>query len=129
MPWTSRDFAFSFLTTADERKKAEGNSKGVKPLPLPRNRWGMDVLDYCRAMASYCRQRTQFDGEDPAFWSEEAAQWERLLRDHGRPGTGANRSLISPTTPKHRVMADGDEALRYRSPKPAAECPLCGGPF
>lgn len=118
MPWTSRDFAFSFLPTADERKTTERNSKGVEPLPLPRNRWGMDVLDYCRAMASYCRQRTQFVGEDAAFWSEEAEQWERLLREHGRPGTGANRSLASSTTPKQRVMADSNETLRYRSPKP-----------
>lgn len=89
----------------------------------------MNVLEYCRAMASYCRQRTQFVGEDAAFWSEEAAKWEGLLREHGWPGIGANRSQASPTTPQQRVRAGGDESFRYRSPKPEAECPLCGGPF
>jgi hypothetical protein len=84
----------------------------------------MDVLDYCRAMASYCRQRTQFDGEDSAFWSKEAAQWERLLREHGRPGIGAKRNMASLPTSMQGVVADGDETLPYRCPKPQAERPV-----
>lgn len=63
----------------------------------------MNVLDYCRAMASYCRQRTQFEGEDSAFWSEEATQWDRLLAEHGRSGLDVNRSQALPI-PEHNSM-------------------------
>lgn len=33
MPWTSRDFAFSFLPTADERKTTEGTARASSPCP------------------------------------------------------------------------------------------------
>lgn len=42
----------------------------------------MGVLAYCRAMVSHCRQRAQCEGESAAFWGEETAQWEALVREH-----------------------------------------------
>ena len=81
----------------------------------------MNVLDYCRAMASYCRQRTRFEGEDSAFWSAEAAQWESLLREHGCPEIDANSQRVPPVATPHDAMSDADEILRYRYRKAEAE--------
>jgi hypothetical protein len=84
----------------------------------------MNVLDYCRAMASYCRQRTRFDGEDSAFWSAEAAQWESLLREHGRSEIDANLRQVSPVVMRHDAMSDADETLHYRYSKTEADSPV-----
>ena len=42
----------------------------------------MDMLAYCRAMASFCRQRAQFENEDESFWVKEAEEWESLIAEY-----------------------------------------------
>jgi hypothetical protein len=42
----------------------------------------MDVLAYCRAMAAFCRQRAEFEGESDTFWSSEAAEWGKLIAEY-----------------------------------------------
>lgn len=86
----------------------------------------MDVLDYCRAMASYCRQRTQFDGEDSAFWTEEATQWEGLLREHEPARIAPDRSETSRSS-QLSALSDGDVTPRYRCPKPESKRSICLG--
>ena len=71
----------------------------------------MDVLEYCRAMASYCRQCTQFDGEDSAFWSEEANQWDRLLREHEPSRIASDESQTSHLS-QVSGLSNGDVTLR-----------------
>lgn len=84
----------------------------------------MDVLAYCRAMVSYCRQRAHFEGESIAFWSEEAAQWEALVREHeGRRMNSKEKASIdmshASTTrlrqPKGPQDAAGHPNLRTRT--------------
>jgi hypothetical protein len=45
----------------------------------------MDVLAYCRAMAAFCRQRAAFEGEDDAFWTSEAEEWDKLITEYASP--------------------------------------------
>jgi hypothetical protein len=45
----------------------------------------MDVLAYCRAMAAFCRQRAEFEGENDTFWTIEAEQWDRLISEYASP--------------------------------------------
>jgi hypothetical protein len=45
----------------------------------------MDVLAYCRAMAAFCRQRAEFDGENDTFWASEAAEWDKLISEYASP--------------------------------------------
>jgi hypothetical protein len=45
----------------------------------------MDVLAYCRAMAAFCRQRAEFDGEDDTFWTSEAEEWDELIFEYASP--------------------------------------------
>jgi hypothetical protein len=45
----------------------------------------MDVLAYSRAMAAFCRQRAAFEGEDDAFWTGEAEEWDKLISEYARP--------------------------------------------
>jgi hypothetical protein len=42
----------------------------------------MDVLAYCRAMGAFCRQRAVFEGENDAFWRDEAAEWDKLISEY-----------------------------------------------
>jgi hypothetical protein len=59
-------------------------------------------------MMSYCRQRIQSDGESLAFWHEEAAQWEALIREYEGQAIG----------PKHRMKAGAAD----RTSEP--DCPI-----
>jgi hypothetical protein len=45
----------------------------------------MDVLAYCRAMAAFCRQRSEFEDENDAFWTCEAEAWDRLISEYASP--------------------------------------------
>jgi hypothetical protein len=45
----------------------------------------MDVLAYCRAMAAFCRQRVEFEGENDTFWTSEAEEWDRLISEYATP--------------------------------------------
>jgi hypothetical protein len=45
----------------------------------------MDVLAYCRAMAAFCRQRSEFEDENDAFWTCEAEAWDRLIFEYASP--------------------------------------------
>jgi hypothetical protein len=45
----------------------------------------MDVLAYCRAMAAFCRQRADFEGEDDTFWTSEAEEWDELISEYASP--------------------------------------------
>ena len=45
----------------------------------------MDVLAHCRAMAAFCRQRTEFEGENDTFWTCEAEQWDKLISEYASP--------------------------------------------
>jgi hypothetical protein len=45
----------------------------------------MDVLAYCRAMAGFCRQRVEFEGEDDTFWTREAEEWDELISEYASP--------------------------------------------
>jgi len=42
----------------------------------------MDMLTHCRAMAAFCRQRAEFEGENGLFWLTEAAEWNKLIAEH-----------------------------------------------
>jgi hypothetical protein len=42
----------------------------------------MDMLAHCRAMAVLCRQRAQFENEDPSFWIKEAKEWDNLIAEY-----------------------------------------------
>jgi hypothetical protein len=45
----------------------------------------MDVHAYCRAMAAFCRQRVEFEGEDDTFWTREAEEWDELISEYAIP--------------------------------------------
>jgi hypothetical protein len=45
----------------------------------------MDVHAYCRAMAAFCRQRTEFEGENDTFWACEAEEWDKLISEYASP--------------------------------------------
>jgi hypothetical protein len=45
----------------------------------------MDVHAYCRAMAAFCRQRVEFEGEDDTFWTREAEEWDELISEYVDP--------------------------------------------
>jgi hypothetical protein len=45
----------------------------------------MDVYAYCRAMAAFCRQRAEFEGENQAFWAGGAEEWDKLISEYASP--------------------------------------------
>jgi len=45
----------------------------------------MDVPAYCRAMAAFCRQRAEFEGENDTFWTIEAEEWDELISEYASP--------------------------------------------
>jgi hypothetical protein len=45
----------------------------------------MDVLAYCRAMAAFCRQRAEFEGENDTFWTNEAEELDKLISEYASP--------------------------------------------
>ena len=45
----------------------------------------MDMHAYCRAMAAFCRQRVEFEGENDTFWTGEAAEWDELISEYASP--------------------------------------------
>ena len=45
----------------------------------------MDVLAYCRAMAAFCRQRSEFEDENDTFWASEAEEWDKLISEYASP--------------------------------------------
>ncbi len=91
----------------------------------------MDMLLHCRAMAAFCRQRTMFEGEDHAFWTAEAEEWDKLCSGYAdlqpeqmaKPGAGS-------TWPAeiHDEHPDVDYPFRYRCPLPPAEQDRCRRP-
>jgi hypothetical protein len=54
----------------------------------------MDVLAYCRAMAAFCRQRSEFEGENDTFWTCEAEQWVKLISEYASPRPQSRTSQI-----------------------------------
>ena len=60
----------------------------------------MDVLAYCRAMAAFCRQRAEFEGENDTFWISEAEQWDNLIFEYASPRsqsrTGVSDHVTAP---------------------------------
>ena len=56
----------------------------------------MDVLAYCRAMAAFCRQRAEFDGENDTFWASEAAEWDKLISEYASPRSQLRTRTSSP---------------------------------
>ena len=45
----------------------------------------MDMLTHCDAMAAFCRQRAMFEGENDAFWTSEAEEWDQLRAEYAGP--------------------------------------------
>jgi hypothetical protein len=43
------------------------------------------VLAYCRAMAAFCRQRAEFEGENDTFWSNKAEELDKLISEYASP--------------------------------------------
>jgi hypothetical protein len=65
----------------------------------------MDVLAYCRAMAAFCRQRGVFEGESDAFWSSEAAEWDKLT-EYASPLSQLRTRTSSPEEERTIGVAD-----------------------
>src|SRR5580704_335363 len=66
----------------------------------------MDVLAYCRAMAAFCRQRGVFEGESDAFWSSEAAEWDKLISEYASPRSQLRTRTSSPEEERTIGVAD-----------------------
>jgi hypothetical protein len=54
----------------------------------------MDVLAYCRAMAAFCRQRSEFEDENDTFWTSEAEEWDKLISEYASPRPQSRTSQI-----------------------------------
>ena len=52
----------------------------------------MGVLAYCRAMAAFCRQRAEFEGENDTFWTSEAEEWDKLITEFAGSRTQSRTS-------------------------------------
>jgi hypothetical protein len=55
----------------------------------------MDMLAYSRAMAAFCRQRADFEGENDAFWNSAAADLDSVVSHHVSALADSERSLSS----------------------------------
>ena len=102
----------------------------------------MEMLEYCRAMAAFCRRRAQFEREYDAFWMREAAEWDILVCEyatslpHSKPSKRPDVKGTQPSAPKIRTnlvsamtsKSSTHCSLRYRCPKTAAQRNFCRGP-
>jgi hypothetical protein len=52
------------------------------------------VHAYCRAMAAFCRQRAEFEGENDTFWASEAEEWDKLIFEYASPRPQSRTSQI-----------------------------------
>jgi hypothetical protein len=66
----------------------------------------MSMLEYCRAMAAFCRQRARFENVDPSFWIEEAKEYDNLIAEYDPFTAASHASLGAGAIVRSRLKED-----------------------